>query len=336
MSPFTIRPAHRANVPLVIGLPGPSGSGKTYSALLLARGLAGDGKVVVIDTEHGRAQMYADVAAPWSWLDFDAPFSPERYIEALEAAEAQNPAVVVLDSMSHEYEGDGGLFDIQEEYLQSRAGDDQRKRAAMSFSAWNAAKIRHKKLLAHILRMRPHLIVCMRAADKIELIKKDGKLEAIPKRTMTGVEGWEPITERRFPYELSASLLMLPSDPGLPKPIKLPEPLRPLVPLDRRLSVETGQRLAKWATGDKERPMPPAPAGADDGVSSETVDELKLMRAESGVSDAELRAWVVGLGVEDVPAKVTLSVMKRLTKHQAVRLRSALSSAIDARTAEGI
>jgi AAA domain len=357
---FTIRPARRANVPLVIGLPGPSGGGKTYTALLLARGLAGDGKIVVVDTENGRSQMYADVGAPWEWIDFQAPFTPERYIEAIAAAEAHEPAVIVLDSISHEYEGDGGLFDIQEAYLQERAGSDERKRAALSFTAWNAAKIRHKRLLSKILRLRCHLIVCMRAQDKIELVKRDGKLEAIPKRTMTGVDGWEPICERRLPYELTASLLLLPSAPGVPYAIKLPEPLRALVPLDRPLSREVGAALAGWAdpgqappddtqdrTRDNASPTgavtargasgPAAPAEeqqtlAEQLVSREIVEVLQWMRREAGVDDGWLRGQLLEAGVDDVPeGRITLSTIKTLTKTQAGKLQSALNTAIDAR-----
>lgn len=280
---FQIRPAERANVPLVIGLPGPSGGGKTYTALLLARGLAGpDGKIVAVDTENGRAQMYADVGAPWDWLDFQPPFTPERYVEALEAAEQSTPAVIVLDSISHEYDGDGGLFDIQEEFLQRRAGDDSKKRAALSFTAWNAAKIRHKKLMAHVLRMRAHLIVCMRAQDKIELIKNSrGQLEAIPKRTMTGVDGWEPICEKRLPYELTASLLLLPSRPGYPHAVKLPEPLRALVQLDSPLSVGTGQALAKWAAGSGEQ-APASRAGDVQGPPGSSAPAGRSQSSDAG------------------------------------------------------
>lgn len=254
MSDFTLRPARRSDVPLIVGIAGPSGGGKSYSALRLARGLAGDGKFVFVDTENGRSQMYADVGAPWEWINFEPPFSPERYVEAIKAAEQHEPPVIVLDSISHEYEGDGGLFDIREEFLQKRASDDARKRDALSFTAWNEAKLRHKKLLAHILRLRCHLIVCMRAQDKIELVKQDGKLKAIPKRTLTGLEGWEPICERRLPYELTASFLLLPDRPGVPRPIKLPEPLRGMVPINAPIDEETGERLARWAAGGTATP----------------------------------------------------------------------------------
>jgi ABC-type dipeptide/oligopeptide/nickel transport system ATPase subunit len=333
---FQIRPARRANVPLVIGLPGPSGSGKTYSALLLARGLAGtDGQIVVIDTENGRSQMYEDVGAPWQWLDFQAPFTPERYVEAIAAAEQASPAVIVLDSISHEYDGQGGLFDIQEAYLAQHAGNDEKRRASLSFTAWNAAKIRHKQLVTQILQLRCHLIVCMRAQDKIELVKVKGKLEAVPKKSMVGVDGWEPICERRLPYELTTSLLLLPSAPGVPKPIKLPEPLRALVPLDRPLDEQVGAQLAQWATGAQEptadEPSDGTGAGEGEGELGEgVVSELSQLRKAAHVSDDWLRTVLEQIGFGR-PDRITLATIRRLNPGQAELLKDALSDELDAR-----
>lgn len=272
MSPFTIRPAQRSDVKLIASVAGPSGAGKTYTALKLARGLAGDnGKIVLCDTEHGRSQTYADVGAPWEWIDFQPPFSPDRYIEALKAAEAANPAVVVVDSVSHEYEGEGGLFDLVEQFLQKRAGDDTRKRAALSFSAWDYAKREHKKLLLHMLRMPCHLVLAMRAQDKIDLIREGGQLKAVPKKSLTGLDGWIPICERRLPYEMSCSFLLLPDRPGVPRPLKpMPPTMAPLVPLDRPLDEQTGRALAEWAKG----------AGANSGAQDESAAELPALITE--------------------------------------------------------
>lgn len=269
MSPFSIRPSQRGDVKILGAVAGPSGGGKTLSGLRVARGLAGDGKIVVVDTEHGRSQIYADVAQPWDWLDFEPPFSPERYIEALEAAEALSPAVIMVDSISHEYEGEGGLFDLVEEFLEQRAGSDARKRSALSFSAWDYAKRRHKKLVLHLLRMPCHVILGMRAQDKIDLVKEGGQLKAIPKKSLTGLDGWEPICERRLPYEMTCSFLLLPDKPGIPRPLKpMPPTMAPLIPLDRPLDEEAGAALAKWAAGDN------APAGEHDERIKELVDEM--------------------------------------------------------------
>lgn len=319
---FQVRPARRSSVPLVIGLAGPSGGGKTRSAIALARGLAGDdGRIILIDTENGRSQMYADIAPPWEWLDFHAPFTPERYVQALTAAEQQNPAVIVLDSISHEYDGQGGMNDIVETYLQQHAGDDERKRSSLSFAAWAEAKNRHKRLVTAILRLRCHLIVCMRAQDKIELVKNSkGKLEAIPKRTMIGVDGWEPISERRLPYELTTSLLLLPSAPGVPHPIKLPEPLRDLIPLERPLDEQVGAALANWAS--------PAGGQAEPLIDPDTVKLLAELRRLAGVNDDWLRAELNEVGVQ-VSGPVTLATIKTLTQTQAQQLQQALQATLD-------
>jgi hypothetical protein len=285
MSDFRIRPAARGKVKAIAAFAGPSGSGKTYSSLRFARGLAGDGGIVVIDTEHGRSQMYADVGAPWSWLDFQPPFGPTRYVEALEAAEAENPEVVVVDSISHEYEGQGGLFDLVDAFLQKRAGDDQRKRSALSFAAWNAAKSEHKKLLLHLLRMPCHVVLNMRAQDKIELVKEGGQLKAIPKRSLTGLEGWEPICERRLPYEMTCSFLMLPDRPGVPRPLKaMPPDMAPLVPLDEQITEQTGERLRAWAAG----PTAAEPANPDLEAEADALADRLLDLASD--KDRALRA----------------------------------------------
>ena len=110
---FTFRPAARENVGLLVGLSGPSGSGKTYTGMRLAAGIAGDHPFAVIDTEAGRAKHYADQFR-FDHGDLTPPFTPERYADAIAAADAAKYAVIVVDSMSHEWAGDGGILDWQE------------------------------------------------------------------------------------------------------------------------------------------------------------------------------------------------------------------------------
>lgn len=106
---FTFRPAVREQTSLLLALAGASGSGKTYSAMLFARGLAGpDGRIAVIDTEAGRALHYADQFR-FDHADLAPPFTPARYQEAIVAAEDAGYGVIVIDSMSHEYAGEGGI-----------------------------------------------------------------------------------------------------------------------------------------------------------------------------------------------------------------------------------
>ena len=87
MSAFAIKPAVREQVPVMVGLMGASGSGKTYSAIRLATGIqrVTGGDICVIDTESRRALHYAD-DFKFLHMQFDAPFGPLRYLEAIKAA----------------------------------------------------------------------------------------------------------------------------------------------------------------------------------------------------------------------------------------------------------
>src|SRR3954470_15518841 len=110
---FTLRKATRQKTKIRIGLSGPSGSGKTMSALLLASGMAPWEKIAVIDTENGSADLYSHLG-DYSVITLTAPFTPERYIEAIAACEAAGMEVIVLDSVTHEWDGKGGCLESNE------------------------------------------------------------------------------------------------------------------------------------------------------------------------------------------------------------------------------
>src|ERR1035437_731314 len=148
MSDFEIRPATRQGVKPLVGFYGKSGSGKTMSALLLARGLVGpQGRVCLIDTENGRGSIFADlIPGGYSVMDVDAPFSPDRYQKAIATAE-KSAGVVVVDSMSHEWSGEGGVLDMQENELDRMAGEDWAKRERCKMAAWIKPKLAHKMMI---------------------------------------------------------------------------------------------------------------------------------------------------------------------------------------------
>src|SRR5947209_2788964 len=110
---LTLRKATRQQTKIRIGLSGPSGSGKTYSALLLASGMAPWEKIAVIDTENGSADLYSHLGG-YSVITLTAPFSPERYIEAIEECQKAGMEVIVIDSVTHEWEGKGGCLESNE------------------------------------------------------------------------------------------------------------------------------------------------------------------------------------------------------------------------------
>lgn len=249
MSALTFRPAVREDIRLLIGIAGPSGGGKTLSALRLAKGLAGDARFALVDTENGRALHYAD-QFEFDHCDLAAPFSPERYTEAIAAADEAGYPVIVVDSASHEHAGTGGLLDSHEVVLQRMAGNDWRRREACSMAAWVEPKRAHQAFVNKLLQLKAHVILCLRAAEKVEMgTDEKGKTVIRPKRSLVGLDGWMPICERNLPFELTLSLLVTPDAPGVPKPIKLEDQHRLLLPLDQPINEEAGAALGAWAHG---------------------------------------------------------------------------------------
>lgn len=249
---ITFKQATRDKIGLLFGLAGASGSGKTFSALRLAKGIAGnDGKIAVIDTEAGRAKHYAD---KFDFLhgDFLPPFEPERYVEAIRAAEDAGATVIVIDSMSHEWNGEGGCADIQAAEAERMATDQAGnvvawKIEAMTAPAWKKPKIRHKRMVSRLLQCRSHLIFCLRAEEKVRFEKQ--KINGREKSVIVPM-GFMPVCEKSWMFEMSASLTLHPETPGLPRHDlvnKLSDELRAIFREGDPITEAHGEALRNWA-----------------------------------------------------------------------------------------
>jgi len=254
---FTLKRATQENVSLLIGISGASGSGKTYTAMRLAAGICDDKPFAVIDTEAGRAKHYAKYFK-FDHGDLTPPFRPESYMNAIKAVDNQGYPVIIVDSMSHEHAGDGGLLDWQEEELQRMAGDNWEKRNSYLMASWIKPKMSHKRMVQSLLQVRAHLILCFRAEEKVEMIREGGKIKVVPKQSPVGLQGWIPICEKNLPYEMTCSFLLTPDKPGFPKPIKLQEQHKPFFPLDHPITEESGKLIAMWAKGDDSKKQTPS------------------------------------------------------------------------------
>ena len=178
-----IRKAQRREAKIKLALQGPSGSGKTMSALLLASGITDWSKIAVIDTENHSADLY-DHVGEFNVLQLSQPFTPERYIKAIEACEQAGMEVIIIDSVSHEWEGTGGVLSIHG----AMAGN--------SFTNWNKVTPRHNAFVQKILQSNCHIISTIRTKTDYTLTEKNGKM--VPEKV--GLKG---ITRDGMDYEFT-------------------------------------------------------------------------------------------------------------------------------------
>lgn len=281
MNEFQIKRATRqAFKPLII-LYSESGCGKTYSALLLARGIAGpDGKIVMGDSESGRGSLYADILpGGYETFDIEPPFSPERYIKAVDAIEASGAAIGIIDSGSHEWEGIGGVCDMADknEATSGKAG----------LHNWRAPKIQHALFIQRLLRSSIPLIICLRAKYKTRQKRENGKT-AIIKDEYTS-----PIQAEDFIFEATCHAEILPKHN-----INLTKTGHPTLAEcfpgldDGPLTIDHGRKIAAWcASAGETQKTAPKPATAAGKTAKK--DLWELTAKIHGGDKATLHQWLV-------------------------------------------
>ena len=158
-----LQQASRNKAKIKMALQGPSGSGKTMSAILIAYGLtqAWD-TIAIIDTEYSSANLYAHLGN-YKVLPLNPPFTPEKYIQAIQLCISSGIKVIILDSLSHEWEGAGGILDMHS----NMAGN--------SFTNWAKLTPRHNALIQEILQIDTHCIATLRTKQDYILVEKNGK-----------------------------------------------------------------------------------------------------------------------------------------------------------------
>lgn len=184
-----LRKATRQKAKIRLGLSAVSGGGKTYSAILIAKGLAkGDlSKVAIIDSENGSADLYAHLG-DYSVLPIEAPYTPEKYIQAIIECENAGMEVIIIDSITHEWSGKGGILEIHG----SMVGN--------SFTNWGIITPRHDAFKQKILSSKCHIITTVRRKQDYVM-----ELNDRGKQTPTKV-GLKEETREGFEYELTVNL----------------------------------------------------------------------------------------------------------------------------------
>lgn len=225
-----LRQATRQQAKLRVGLSGPAGSGKTYSALNLASGMAPWEKIVLIDSENGRGELYSHLG-PYQYLRIQAPYTPEKYIEAIKFCESAGMEIIIIDSVSHEWEGEGGCLEAHS------------KIEGNSYTAWNQITPRHNRFLQAILSSPAHVITTARRKQDY-VIEINDKGKSAPRKI-----GLKEVQRDGFEYELTLSF-----DIDISHYAKVSKAIEGIalgeVPF--KITKEVGQTLMKWANeGDK-------------------------------------------------------------------------------------
>ncbi len=306
-------PAVRTQAKARLALTGPSGSGKTWGALLIARGLGE--RIAVIDTEHNSASLYAGHPdmPEFDRLRLEAPYTPERFIEALEAAKAAGYGTVLLDSITHEWNGSGGCLEAND--ILARA-----KFQGNTWSAWNETTPRHRKFLDAMLAYPGHVIVTLRSKTETAQEKNAAGRTKVVKLGMK--------SEQRdgFEYEMTVVLdivhdghfALQSKDRTALFSGRDPEPI----------TAEFGERLRKWINSGAEvipEPEPAMEASVASGLLALIVTAPDLRSLRTAYNTAFKAA-------AEVPDQVALDAFLAAKDARKAVLESAVATAAAAAT----
>lgn len=238
---FQYTKARREKLNIMLAFAGASQSGKTWSAMIAASALSGGLPFAFGDTERRRALHYSD-DFDFEHFPIEPPFHPAKFLEFAQKAEKRGFRAAVIDSASHEWSGIGGVRWMADRDNKKPPGN------------WIKPKAEHQKMLDGLLQTDIHLILCLRAKEKIKIVPDP----ANPNKTVVIPMGWMPICERDLMYEVTLSFTLTPDRPGMihdDLPGKCPDKFRPQFPPGTLISHEAGRNLAEWADGG-ELPWP--------------------------------------------------------------------------------
>ncbi|MFZ2361877.1 MAG: ATP-binding protein [Anaerolineae bacterium] len=249
VTPAGVRPMFQRAVKfearLRLAIAGPSGSGKTYTSLAIATALGG--RIALVDTEHGSASKYADLF-DFDVLNLDAPFHPDRFVEAIRAAQAAGYQVLILDSLSHAWSGPGGVLEIKEQMAKRREYND--------YTAWGPAGELQNRLVQAILRSDLHVIATMRSKTSYAM---DEVIEDGRKRTKVVKQGMAPIQRDGFEYEFDVFIDMDIDNNAIVTKTRCPALTGKVFP---RPGADVAEILATWLKGQPAPEPPPTdPSG---------------------------------------------------------------------------
>lgn len=226
--------ASKKKAKLRMSISSPTGFGKTYSSLLLAHGMTNDwSKIATIDTENGSAELYSDLG-PYNVLPLSPPFTPEKYSEAIKTCEDAGMEVIIIDSVTHVWSGQGGLL----EYNNSLGG---------RYQDWAKTTPRYQTWLNSILHSKCHIITTIRKKQAYEMTKENGK-------TIVEKKGMEDQVRDGYDFEMTIALEVV-NDKHMIRAAKDRTRLFTGVP-EFVITELIGKKILDWCESGVEVPLP--------------------------------------------------------------------------------
>lgn len=266
---ISFKKAERKKAKLKLAISGPSGSGKTMSALRLAKGIGG--KVALIDTENESASLYSD-RFEFDTASLTPPYTTDKYLAALNGAVEAGYDIIVIDSISHQWAGEGGILNRKEQ-MDARGGN--------SFTNWGKMSPEQEKFKSAMLHCPAHLIVTMRSKQDY-VMSEDGKGKSVPKKV-----GLAPVQREGMEYEFTTVFdVAMNHETAVSKD-------RTDIFKDTffQITEDTGKTLAKWLdTGKEVDPEKPRDYTADMRVDLSA--EIKEHQLRLGMSGKELIGYI--------------------------------------------
>ena len=263
---MTFKRATRTAKKARIAIYGPSGSGKTYTALSLAAGLGKS--TAFIDTERGSAQLYADKFA-FDSLDL-SHFHPDRFVEAIRAAEAEGYDVIIIDSLTHAWQEILNLVDASK---------------GNNFTdGWGKIGTPlYQKLVSAILECKCHVIVCMRSKTEYvveETTNREGKLVKAPKKL-----GMAPVMRPDTEYEFDLVLTMDDANNATVSKTRMGD----LVPQrTNRPDAMLGHKIGDWLASGKPAELPYVATAEERAAVSALINDMDSLPEEADARKAAL------------------------------------------------
>ena len=289
------RKAERRKAKLRLAITGPAGSGKTYGALTLAQGLGG--RIAMIDTENGSGDLYANMC------DYDvetltAPYAIQKYLSAIHEAESAGYDVLIIDSLSHAWSGEGGLLDVHNQISRNM-------KSGNSYAAWNQITPMHNKLIEAMLSSSCHIIGTMRSKTDYAQIQNDRG------RTEIRKVGLAPVQRDGMDYEFTVVF-----DLGMDHTVTVSKDRTGL--FDRQvfmITQDTGRILKEWLNSGAE--AIPTAQDIRNTINRLYHGYMDLFSQDSSAAQSAMLAVTEGRASREW----TQEDMKNLTEDLAVRIQ---------------